>query len=95
MALTHDPGLVAYNNRCMLTHNRHALAWSQWVAIVRHKPSQDRTRPGSAVAIHPRPASMIRIAISLAAYQAIASTMPEDTARPPEPLRVVKTLLVA
>jgi hypothetical protein len=29
---------------------------------------------------------MIRIAISLAAYQAIASTMPEDTARPPEPL---------
>jgi hypothetical protein len=32
---------------------------------------------------------MIRIAISLAAYQAIASTMPEGrTARPPEPLEV-------
>jgi hypothetical protein len=30
--------------------------------------------------------SMIRIAISLAAYQALASTMPEGTARPPEPL---------
>jgi hypothetical protein len=29
---------------------------------------------------------MIRIAISLAAYQTIASTMPEGTARPPEPL---------
>ena len=33
--------------------------------------------------------SMIRIAISLTAYQAIASTMPEGrTARPPEPLEV-------
>jgi hypothetical protein len=32
--------------------------------------------------------SMIRIAISLAAYQAIASTMPEGIARPPEPLEV-------
>jgi hypothetical protein len=31
---------------------------------------------------------MIRIAISLAAYQALASTMPEGTARPPEPLEV-------
>jgi hypothetical protein len=31
---------------------------------------------------------MIRIAISLAAYQAIASTLPEGTARPPEPLEV-------
>jgi hypothetical protein len=32
---------------------------------------------------------MIRIPISLAAYQAIASTMPEGrTARPPEPLEV-------
>jgi hypothetical protein len=31
-------------------------------------------------------ASMIRIAISLAAYEALASTMPEGTARPPEPL---------
>ena len=32
---------------------------------------------------------MIRIAISLAAYQAIASTIPEDrTARAPEPLEV-------
>ena len=30
--------------------------------------------------------TMIRIAISLAAYQAIASAMPEGTARPPEPL---------
>src|ERR1700733_83428 len=29
------------------------VAWSQWVAIVRHKPSQDRTEPGRAVAIHP------------------------------------------
>jgi hypothetical protein len=29
---------------------------------------------------------MIRIAISLAAYQALASTMPEGTTRPPEPL---------
>jgi hypothetical protein len=29
---------------------------------------------------------MIRIAISLAAYEAIASMMPEGTARPPEPL---------
>ena len=29
---------------------------------------------------------MIRIAISLAAYQAIASMLPEGTARPPEPL---------
>jgi hypothetical protein len=32
---------------------------------------------------------MIRIAVSLAAYQAIASTMPEGReARPPEPLEV-------
>ena len=31
---------------------------------------------------------MIRIAISLAAYQAIASSMPEGTARPSEPLEV-------
>jgi hypothetical protein len=32
---------------------------------------------------------MIRIAVSLTAYQAIAPTMPEGrTARPPEPLRV-------
>ena len=31
---------------------------------------------------------MIRIAISLAAYQAITSAMPEGTARPPEPLEV-------
>ena len=29
---------------------------------------------------------MIRLAISLAGYEAIASTLPEDTARPPEPL---------
>jgi hypothetical protein len=32
--------------------------------------------------------TMIRIAISLAAYQALASTMPEGTTRPPEPLEV-------
>jgi hypothetical protein len=32
--------------------------------------------------------SMIRIAISRAAYQALASTMPEGTARPPVPLEV-------
>jgi hypothetical protein len=31
---------------------------------------------------------MIRIAISLAAYQALAATKPEGTARPPEPLKV-------
>jgi hypothetical protein len=32
---------------------------------------------------------MVRIAISLAAYQAIASTIPQDRlARPPEPLEV-------
>jgi hypothetical protein len=30
---------------------------------------------------------MIRIAISVAAYQALAATMPEDTVRPPEPLK--------
>jgi hypothetical protein len=29
---------------------------------------------------------MIRTAISLAAYQALAATMPEGTSRPPEPL---------
>jgi hypothetical protein len=34
------------------------------------------------------PFTMIRIAISLAAYQAIASAMPEGTARPAEPLEV-------
>ena len=39
--------------------------------------------------------SMIRIAISLAAYQAIASTIPQDrAARPPEPLEVVRRGLV-
>ena len=33
--------------------------------------------------------TMIRIAVSLAAYQAIAATIPEGrTARPPEPLEV-------
>jgi hypothetical protein len=32
--------------------------------------------------------TMIRIAISLAAYEALASTMPEGTARPPVPLEV-------
>jgi hypothetical protein len=31
---------------------------------------------------------MIRIAISLAAYQALPATMREGTARPPEPLKV-------
>jgi hypothetical protein len=31
---------------------------------------------------------MVRIAISLVAYQALASTMPEGTARSPEPLEV-------
>jgi hypothetical protein len=67
--------------------------------VIRRKPSPRDRNPGWAVAIHQpcairfRPHTsyillMIRIAISLAAYQALASTMPEGTARPPEPVEV-------
>jgi hypothetical protein len=47
-----------------------------------NRPSDDK--PATYI-----PPSMIRIAISLAAYQAIASTLPQGRiARPPEPLEV-------
>jgi hypothetical protein len=44
--MTHDRGLVAYNNRCMLTLIDMFVAWSQWVAIVRHKPKPEGHTPG-------------------------------------------------
>jgi hypothetical protein len=76
----------------------------QWIAIVRQKPSPNhRTHLGNGYGDLPQPraqvlssalvpaymAVMIRIAVSLAAYQALASTLAQGSeAHPPEPLEV-------
>jgi hypothetical protein len=72
------------------------------VAMVLGREPSLKPPSGRAVAACPQPLTgvargphlptygllMVRIAVTLAAYQALSSTMPEGTARPPEPLEV-------
>jgi hypothetical protein len=51
------------------------VAWSQWVAIVRHKPKSEGRNPGSDVAIHP---SRARGTLVAGAFETFGHWMTEN-----------------